>query len=113
MSDRDEVELVLEFEIEAPPAKIWRAVTIPEYRNRWLPGKTLVDGEPLDVKIGRSVRYQLHDDKPPFGQSEVTFEVEPGTNGHSIFRITHTRPAANDLLSANCNAPLRACRAAA
>ncbi len=113
MTDRDEVELVLEFEIEASPAKIWRAVTIPEYRDQWLPAKTLVDGEPLDVEIGRSVRYQIRDDELPFGQSAVTFEVESGTNGNSIFRITHTRPAANDLRSANCNVPLRAWRAAA
>lgn len=105
MNGQGDVEVVLEFEIEASPAKIWRAVTIPEYRNQWLPEKTLVDGEPLDVETGRSIRYQILDEEPPFAQSAVTFEVETGANGHSVFRIIHTRPALYSLQSANCNAP--------
>ena len=34
--DRPDANLVLEFDFDAPPAKVWRAVTIPALRERWL-----------------------------------------------------------------------------
>ena len=30
--------LVLDYEIDAPPQKVWRAISIPELREHWLPG---------------------------------------------------------------------------
>lgn len=35
--DHPDTALVLEYEFDAPPAKVWRAVTIPALRERWLP----------------------------------------------------------------------------
>jgi uncharacterized protein YndB with AHSA1/START domain len=29
-------ELVFETVLDAPPEKVWRAITIPEFRARWL-----------------------------------------------------------------------------
>ena len=36
-------ELVFEFELDEPPEKVWRAVSIAELRERWLPDVLLSD----------------------------------------------------------------------
>lgn len=43
--DRPDAKLVLEFDFDAPPTKVWRAVTIPELRERWLPNSDLAGAE--------------------------------------------------------------------
>ena len=36
MSDRtDRPELVLEYDLDAPPEKVWRALSIPAFRERF------------------------------------------------------------------------------
>lgn len=100
----DDDMLLFEVELDAPPAKVWRAVTVPELRARWLPGKDLAAEVPLSVEEGRSVRYALRDAMPPFGESEVTFELWPCEGGGTRFRITH-RLEAPALDAANGNGP--------
>ncbi|WP_440495982.1 SRPBCC family protein, partial [Serratia sarumanii] len=29
--------LILEYSLDAPPEKVWRALSIPELREQWLP----------------------------------------------------------------------------
>lgn len=35
--------LVLEYSLDAPPEKVWRAVGIPALREQWLPNAVLAD----------------------------------------------------------------------
>ncbi|WP_338693957.1 hypothetical protein V5279_45485 [Bradyrhizobium sp. 26S5] len=92
MSDTVEPEhadaaLVLEYELDAPPEKVWRAVTIPALRERWLPDCDLSAAEPESSVAGEEVRYRLRDSRPPFRESRVTFRIEPNAAGGTRFRI--------------------------
>lgn len=85
-SDHD-AELVLEYELDAPPEKVWRAVTIPALRQRWLPDCDLAGAEPESTVTGEEVRYRLRESEPPFRESHVTFRIEPNKTGGTRFRI--------------------------
>ncbi|WP_050425207.1 SRPBCC family protein [Bradyrhizobium tropiciagri] len=79
--------LVLEYELDAPPEKVWRAVTIPALRERWLPDADLAGAEPEATITGEEVRYRLRESEPPFRESHVTFRIEPNEAGGTRFRI--------------------------
>ena len=85
--DRSDAKLVLEFDFDAPPTKVWRAVTIPELRERWLPDCDLAGAEPESSIAGEEVRYRLRDSEPPFRESLVIFRIEPNEAGGTRFRI--------------------------
>jgi uncharacterized protein YndB with AHSA1/START domain len=85
--DRPDADLVLEFEFDAPPAKVWRAVTIPELRERWLPDCELAGAEPESTIANEEVHYRLRDSEPPFRESHVTFRIEPDGDGGTRLRI--------------------------
>lgn len=79
--------LVIEYELDAPPEKVWRAVTIPALRERWLPDCDLAGAEPESTITGEEVRYRLRESEPPFRESRVTFRIEPNEAGGTRFRI--------------------------
>ena len=79
--------LVIEYELDAPPEKVWRAVTIPALRERWLPYADLAGAEPEATITGEEVRYRLREPEPPFRESHVTFRIEPNEAGGTRFRI--------------------------
>ena len=85
--DPSDESLVLEFEFDAPPAKVWRAVTVPELRERWLPDCDLAGAEPETSIPGKEVRYRMRDSEPPFRESQVIFKIEPNVSGGTRFRI--------------------------
>ncbi|WGD52624.1 hypothetical protein QA641_01335 [Bradyrhizobium sp. CB1650] len=86
-SDHPDAALVLEYDLDAPPAKVWRAVTIPALRERWLPDADLAGAEPESSIAGEEVRYLVRDSEPPFRESHVTFRIEPNEAGGTRFRI--------------------------
>ena len=97
--------LVLDYELEEPPHKVWRAITIRELREQWLPEEALADPEAAAVTPGEEVRYRLRERDPPFLESVVTFRITPGPTGGTSLRVIHeltdapparTRMAAND-----------------
>ena len=85
--DDAERALVLEYELDAPPEKVWRAVTIPALRERWLPDCDLAGTDPESSVAGEEVRYRLRESEPPFRESRVTFKIEPNEAGGTRFRI--------------------------
>lgn len=85
--DHPDAALVLEYDLDAPPAKVWRAVTIPALRERWLPQSDLVGAEPESSIAGEEVRYRIRDSEPPFRESHVIFLLEPNDAGGTRFRI--------------------------
>jgi len=99
-------DIVFEYELDAPPEKVWRAISIPEFREQWLPGRALASPEPVDATPAEEVRYRLRDDEPPFLESLVTFQLRPADDGRTVLRIIHAlddlrlerraRAAAND-----------------
>jgi uncharacterized protein YndB with AHSA1/START domain len=81
--------LVFECEIDEPPQKVWRAISIPEFREHWLPGQALADPEATSVRSGEEVRYRMRDNDPPFLESVVTFQISLNASGGTSFRVIH------------------------
>ena len=86
MSDAD--ALVLEYDLDAPPPKVWRAISIPAFREQWLPAAALIDLEGTTITPGQEVRYRMRDAGPPFRESHVTFRIAPNGSGTRL-RIAH------------------------
>ncbi len=99
MSDSEEKpgakNLVLDYDLDAPPEKVWRAISIPALRDQWLPAGDLADAAPVVSTPGEELHYRMRENTPPFGESRVTFQVRPGTTGGTRLRIIHQPPAAN------------------
>ena len=109
--------LDFEYELDAAPAKVWRALTIPEYVARWLTppaseGPTRENTAPLqppaslrvlDCEPNQSVRYLWRDAATPFVESTVTFRVAANEAGGTTFRIIHELNVAKRAPAANSN----------
>jgi uncharacterized protein YndB with AHSA1/START domain len=100
----EEAEIALEYELDAAPERVWRAIAVAAFRERWLPGADLAEPEPVASIPGVEVRYRMREDGAPFPDSTVTFRIEPGAQGGTLFRIIHRlegdarRNGANDNL---------------
>ena len=80
---------MLEYDLDAPPEKVWRAISIPAFREKWLPKKELADAEPISFILGEEIRYRMQDDEPPFFESVVTFQIKPNADGGTCLKIIH------------------------
>ena len=85
-------DLVLEFALDAPVDRVWRAIETPHLREQWLPGHPLLEAEHRVSEAGREVRFRMRDHEPPHVESAVTFQVLPGIGGGSVLRIVHEAP---------------------
>ena len=101
---REEAQIALEYELDAAPEKVWRAIAIAAFRERWLPEVDLAEPEPIASIPGVEVKYRMREEGAPFLESTVTFRIEPGVQGGALLRIIHriegdARPrSANDNL---------------
>ena len=101
---REEAEIALEYELDAAPEKVWRAIALPAFRERWLPQADLAEPEPIASVPGVEVQYRMREEGAPFTESTVTFQIEPGPQGGTLFRVIHRiesdarRSGANDNL---------------
>lgn len=77
------------YELDAPPEKVWRAISIAEFREKWLPKEALADPQSVSETPGKEVRYRLRDDTPPYLESFVTFTIAPNISGGTSLRIIH------------------------
>ncbi len=102
-------DLVLEFELDAPPEKVWRAISIAAFREKWLPKGDLADAEPVSSAPGKEIRYRMRDSEAPFLESMVTFQLDPKADGGTTLRIIHrlvdARLARQPPRAANGNRP--------
>jgi uncharacterized protein YndB with AHSA1/START domain len=94
-TDAQKMGIELEYELDEPPQKVWRAISIPELRSSWLPPEDLADPEAISVTPGEEVRYRLRDSTPPFLESTVTFRITPNAIGGTLLRIIHEHPDAS------------------
>ncbi|BAM93084.1 conserved hypothetical protein [Bradyrhizobium oligotrophicum S58] len=92
-TDQQGDELVLDYELDAPPEKVWRAISSPALRDTWLPSGDLADPAPLSSTPGEEVRYRMRDDEPPYLESIVTFQLSPNADGGTRLKIIHGPPA--------------------
>jgi uncharacterized protein YndB with AHSA1/START domain len=99
-----EGEIALEYELDAAPEKVWRAISIPAFRERWLPQTDLAEPEPVISVPGVEVRYRMREDGAPRFESTVTFRIEPGHEGGTLFRVIHRTEGAVASRCANDNA---------
>jgi uncharacterized protein YndB with AHSA1/START domain len=107
MIDRD--ALVFECALDAPPEKVWRALTIPEYLERWLKPERPLDLAVVKAEENRSLTYHWRE----AGQgaagavehSVVTFELTPTTEGGTWFRLTHVPLAVPVAANSNIGRP--------
>jgi uncharacterized protein YndB with AHSA1/START domain len=102
-------DLDLAYEFDEPPEKLWRALSIPAFRDAWLPEAALAEAEPLSAVPGREIRYRLREDTPPFLESSVTFRICETPSGGTRLRILHQlRGSGRCLMAANGNRTPRA-----
>ncbi|WEK05589.1 MAG: SRPBCC domain-containing protein [Candidatus Devosia phytovorans] len=87
MSDGD--ELVYECELDAPVEKVWRALTVPEYLERWLKLDAPADLAVVAEEENRSLTYRWRDGGEGVEDSLVTFELSATEEGGTWFRLTH------------------------
>ena len=87
---KDETAAVIAFEcdLDEPPEKVWRAISIPEFRKNWLPDEVLADPQPVSV-CSDEIRYRMRDEISPFVASVVALRVLPNGNGGTTLRIIH------------------------
>ena len=106
MTDADAV--VFECALDAPPEKVWRALTIPEYLARWLRPAEDVDLSVVTAEENKSLTYRWREAGQGVAadttDSLVTFELAPTGDGGTWFRLTHAPLAVP--VAANSNAPL-------
>lgn len=92
--DGDDV-IVVESELDAPPEKVWRALTEPALAGAWLPP----DGSVRRVLEARPPeRLRLGWGVPGALDSEVTFVLSPLPQHRTLLRVVHDGfrlPAAN------------------
>lgn len=104
---RDKVQL--DYELDEPPGKVWRAICTPEFRKTWLPTEDLADLEPVSVMPGREVRFRMRESTPPYLESAVTFRIEPNEAGGTTLRVIHELTDARFMqttrVPANSNVP--------
>ncbi|MEM9105773.1 MAG: SRPBCC domain-containing protein [Pseudomonadota bacterium] len=81
--------LQFEYDIDAPPEKVWRALSEPTFRERWLPGSDIVDPEPIVSKAGETIAYRMREDQSPFLESVVTFLIGENADGGTCLKVIH------------------------
>ncbi len=94
LSERSGDEVTISCDVDAPPERVFEALTDPEIVGEWLedevPGvgqveRTLIDAEPCE-----RVRYTLRsDDGEHAVDSEVTFTLTPLPGGGTRVHLVH------------------------
>lgn len=94
-------DVTLECVLDAPPEKVWRALTLPDFVGRWLgacpdeersgsavpePSYEIVEADPFS-----RLCYRWHGGTMDEAESFVTFELRPCANGGTWFRLVHAR----------------------
>ena len=106
----DDDALVFECSLDAPPEKVWRALSIPEYLDRWLKPADDVELSVLTAEENRSLTYRWREagqgSAGDVEDSMVTFELTPTDDGGTWFRLTHAPVTIPVAANSNAASPL-------
>ena len=91
-------DLVFEAELDAPPAKVWRALSQPEIRREWLG-----EAEAGPAEVRRADPGERLDLAWPTreGESLISFRIDPAEAGGSRLTIIHEAPQSATVLRFN------------
>ena len=97
--------VVVECDLDAPPAKLWRAIAEPEIRTEWLG-----EAEAGPSEVRRAEPPSRLDLTWPTGEGEslISFEINPSDDGGSHLTITHRAPTSALVVRFHPRARLRA-----
>ena len=102
--------LVFECALDAPPEKVWRALTVPEYLERWLKPEQEIDLAVVAAEENKSLTYRWREagQGAVMGMEDslVTFELTPTSDGGTWFRLTHAPMAVPVAANSNLPGPL-------
>ena len=79
-------DLVFECDLDAPPAKVWRALNEPEIRRDWLGEAETGPAEVIRADPGERLDLSWPTRE---GESLVSFEITPGVDGGAHLVIVH------------------------
>jgi len=102
--------LTFSVELDAPPEKVWRALTVPAFVDRWLApdepppgsGPKTVAAEVIDAEPPRRLSWNWREAGEPEGT--VTFWLTPNQTGGTSLRLVHVRGVPAIRPAANSNA---------
>ncbi len=78
--------LVFECELDAPPERVWRAISTPELREVWLGEAETAAATVVEAAEGERLVLDL----PLDGlESQVTFAIDAGVDGGTRLTIVH------------------------
>ena len=60
-TEKQAADLVFEYELDASPETVWRAISIPGFRDKWLPAEDLADPDPVFSAPGDEIQYAIRD----------------------------------------------------
>ncbi|MCY6383499.1 SRPBCC family protein [Hoeflea prorocentri] len=89
MKKPENEKLVQDYDLDAEPEKVWRAVSLDEYRTKWFADAGPDSSQIVSATPGQEVSYRMRDDEPPFIESIVTFQIAPNRSGGTALRIIH------------------------
>ncbi|MGC6387377.1 SRPBCC family protein [Ewingella sp. S1.OA.A_B6] len=89
MTERKNKHVVLKYDLDAPPEKVWRAISLSSLRQQWLPSQVLAESAPVCSIPGKEICYKMQDDEPPYLASMVTFQLMPNPQGGTTLTIIH------------------------
>lgn len=102
--------LVFECALDAPPEKVWRALTVPEYLERWLKPERALDLAVVSAEENRTLTYRWREagEGAILGMEDslVTFELTPTGEGGTWFRLTHAPLAVPAAANSNLAGPV-------
>jgi len=101
MSDDADAGLDFGCELEAPPEKVWRALTIPAFRERWLGASAPAEPEVIAAEPPHRLSWSWREAGEPDGT--VTFTLTPTESGGTALRLVHRRAAQPVQVAANGN----------
>lgn len=89
MTIEEPADLVLEYDLDAPPDKVRRALGVADIRRRWFPDHDLADPDAVETMSDGEIRYRMKERWPPFLESIVRFQIAPQERGGTRLTIVH------------------------
>lgn len=82
--------VVVDCDLEAPPDQVWRALTEPDLRDRWL-AEAAEKAQVLEAEPQERLRlvWRERDEAGSLIESDVTFTLAPTITGGTRLRLVH------------------------